>query len=225
MDYKIIIIKKNIKNIIFKIKKDGNLYISAPKFISKKYLNFLIEEKEEWITKKILEIQKKFPKNIDKFYKNGDNIMYIGNFYSLFFEESKNKNHIFYDHDLKKITIYTSKGLDREHIDSILEKWYRKMSLNLFESIIKKYELILNTKINKIKVRKMKNKWGICRVHRKEITFNLELIKKPLFCIEYVCLHELSHLFYPHHKKEFWDFLSKFMPDWKYRKDVLNKNE
>jgi predicted metal-dependent hydrolase len=41
-------------------------------------------------------------------------------------------------------------------------------------------------------------------------------------CIEYVVLHELIHFLYPNHGREFYDFLTLYMPDWKGRKKVLD---
>ena len=49
----------------------------------------------------------------------------------------------------------------------------------------------------------MQTRWGSCNVERKNINLNLELIKKPRYCIEYAILHELAHLKYPNHSKQF----------------------
>ena len=50
----------------------------------------------------------------------------------------------------------------------------------------------------------MKTRWGVCNTRNKRVTLNLELIKKPLFCLDYVIVHELSHLIHPNHSKDFW---------------------
>lgn len=223
MNYKVIITKKNIKNIIFRIKEDGNLYISAPKSISKTTINNLIKEKESWILERLNNLEVFFPKSVDKTLKNGDNIMYIGKklLLKLFHE---NKNCVFFDSEKNELHI-SYKIFSDDHIKKLLENWYRKEAIDIFSKITKYYANLINKELNSIKVRKMKNKWGICRYTRKEITFNVDLIKKPLPCIEYVCLHEVVHLIFPHHKKEFWNYLATIMPDWKIRKDRLNKNE
>ena len=69
----------------------------------------------------------------------------------------------------------------------------------------------------------MKSRWGSCIPSRNKVIFNLNLIKTPMCCIEYVVLHELSHLKYQNHSKNFYNFISIFMPDWKERKKILNK--
>ena len=68
----------------------------------------------------------------------------------------------------------------------------------------------------------MKTKWGICTPSKNEITFNLNLIKTPLECIEYVVLHELSHFKHPNHSRNFHNFVTRFMPNWKERKKILD---
>ncbi|MFQ6968423.1 MAG: M48 family metallopeptidase [Subdoligranulum sp.] len=56
------------------------------------------------------------------------------------------------------------------------------------------------------------------------ITLNKQLLEAPRNCIEYVVVHELCHLVHPNHSKQFYTFLTMFMPDWKERKAELEKN-
>ncbi len=67
----------------------------------------------------------------------------------------------------------------------------------------------------------MKTRWGSCNTQKGFINLNLELIKKTKICIEYVIFHELVHLIYPNHSKEFYKYLTLYMPDWEERKEKL----
>ncbi|OMH41079.1 hypothetical protein BLW93_01805 [Desulfurobacterium indicum] len=69
----------------------------------------------------------------------------------------------------------------------------------------------------------LKTRWGTCNPKAKRIWLNLELIKKPTECLEYVILHELAHFIERHHNKNFKAILDKYMPNWKITKDKLNK--
>ena len=60
-------------------------------------------------------------------------------------------------------------------------------------------------------------------IARHVITFNFYLIKARMPYIDYVALHELVHFLYPNHSKQFYAFLSNYMPDWKERKLVLDQ--
>ena len=69
----------------------------------------------------------------------------------------------------------------------------------------------------------MKSKWGVCNVTKGIITLNLELIKLDLKYLDYVIIHELSHLIHPNHSPKFWSLVSKYIPDYKkYRKEMKN---
>ncbi|WP_269801083.1 M48 metallopeptidase family protein [Helicobacter burdigaliensis] len=77
--------------------------------------------------------------------------------------------------------------------------------------------------MNNIQIRKMKTKWGSCNPNTKNINLHIELIKKPKICIKYVIFHELAHLIYPNHSKEFYCYLTCYMSDWQKRKELLEK--
>lgn len=145
-----------IKNIYIQI-KNGKIIIKAPKRVSKKEIEKIVEQKSEWI-------QKTLEKEIKK---------------------------------QKKKELYT-----KEEFKKIIEK-----NVN---------ELIKETglKPNKITIKQIKYAWGSCS-SKKNITLNLELIKYSQQAIRYVILHELCHLKYMNHSKDFWNLVEKYMPDYK----------
>lgn len=211
MKGEVVIQRKKMKNIILKITPEGKILVSAPKKVSKKIIDEFIEKNRKWIEEKLEKI-------VDKSFKNGENIEYLGKNYKICIEKfSKEKIGI----EDEKLLIKTKFFDDEEKIKNLIEKWYREKSLELYKKLVEKFSTLTELKVEKIKVRKMKNKWGVCRFLKKEITFNLELIKKPIEAIEYVVLHEIAHIKIPNHKKEFWDFLEKYMNDWKERKGKL----
>ena len=73
-----------------------------------------------------------------------------------------------------------------------------------------------------LRIRDMKSRWGTCHVKKGIVTLNKRLLAAPRGAVEYVVLHELCHLIYPDHSKQFYDFLAVMMPDWKERKQLLN---
>jgi hypothetical protein len=74
-----------------------------------------------------------------------------------------------------------------------------------------------------LKVRNMTSRWGSCQPQKGIITLNRQLLKFPRECIEYVVVHEFTHFIHPNHSKQFWDFVTMMMPDWKERKAELEK--
>lgn len=69
----------------------------------------------------------------------------------------------------------------------------------------------------------MKTKWGSCNTRAKRIWLNLELAKKPPECVEYILVHELVHLLERNHNERFRAHMDKLMPNWRERRDLLNK--
>ena len=85
--------------------------------------------------------------------------------------------------------------------------------------IFKKY----NISFPKLRIRNMETRWGSCLAKKGVITLNKQLLEAPRNCIEYVVMHEFCHFIHPNHSKHFYDFLTILMPDWKERKELLEK--
>lgn len=89
--------------------------------------------------------------------------------------------------------------------------------LNRISSYIDKYELLLNTKVEKYSIRKMKTLWGSCSYKEKIIRFNSMLYYMSDYFLEYIVLHEIAHIFVHNHSKNFYDLIKKYLPDYKKR--------
>ena len=95
---------------------------------------------------------------------------------------------------------------------------------NIIIDYVKKYSLAMQVYPNKIRIKKIKYAWGSC-TSKKNITFNSELIYYDKNVIEYVIVHELAHLKYMNHQKEFWKLVEKYIPNYKeMRKKLKYKN-
>ena len=105
----------------------------------------------------------------------------------------------------------------------LLDRWYLEQAKRVFQEIsiplieqMKKY----NVAPKSFAIKKMKTRWGSCS-SKGNINLNLHLIKLPEQCIKEVILHELCHLVYFNHSKEFYALMTAEMPDWKVWKKEL----
>lgn len=90
------------------------------------------------------------------------------------------------------------------------------------ELLVKKWEPVMQVKVSGITIRQMKTRWGSCNVKTHHININLALLKKPPECLEYVVVHEMTHILEPSHNQVFWSYMTQFYPDWKRVRKYLN---
>ncbi|EKV57923.1 M48 family metallopeptidase [Brachyspira hampsonii] len=223
----IIIEYKKIKNIYIRVKPDLNIYVTAPKRASKKYIYELIEKRREWIEERKEAIKKKNSFDISKKeLASGNEVYYLGKSYMLKVLKCNKENIILAGRmmymyvNIKDKEEYKNSDIRKKHI--LLDTWYKKEALKLFDSLIKKYSAMMNLEINTFTVKKLKSKWGSCDINKKHLTFNLELMKYPISAVEYIVLHELAHLLQANHSKKFYNIVSLYMPEWKKEKKILD---
>lgn len=92
----------------------------------------------------------------------------------------------------------------------------------LVEESIKKYSIKLGVTPQKVRIKRIKYAWGSCS-SKKNITINMNLAPKDEKVIEYVVLHEMCHLIYMNHSKDFWALVDKYMPKYKEYKNKLKQ--
>jgi len=78
-------------------------------------------------------------------------------------------------------------------------------------------------RIAELRIKKMKTRWGSCNPDARRIWLNLELVKKPVSCLEYILVHEMVHLVERHHSDRFRELMDALMPTWQMRRDELNQ--
>lgn len=222
----IIIKYKRIKNIYIRVKPDLNIHVTAPKRVAKKYIKEIIEKRKEWIEERIETMQKKNIHDISiKKLEDGNEIFYLGKSYMLKTIKSKRENIIIAG---RMMYMYVNikndfqNNGDKRKKELLLDIWYKKEATKLFDELIKKYSSLMNIKVETFAVKKLKSKWGSCDTAKKHIVLNLELIKYPIYAIEYIILHEMAHLIYPNHSKNFYNMVALYMPEWKKAKIILD---
>jgi predicted metal-dependent hydrolase len=220
MKNKIKIIRKNVKNITLRVKSTTKVILTVPASLDEEYIDNFIKKKEAWIKKQVKWFNENYnPVEEYKQYVSGESFEYLGKRYRLKVIENSEESVKLYRGYIY-LRIKGSSDLKRKK--NLVDKWYREKASIKFNEVIESYKHHINEEFNSIRIQKMKTHWGSCSSKR-NITLNLELIKKPKYCIEYVILHEMTHLIYMNHSKDFYDYMTVRMPDWKWRKDKLEE--
>ena len=212
--------RKKVKNINLRINENMEVYISAPLNLHTEYIENFIRSKEEWIKKVLKKVEKVKEAQKEFEYTTGEKHKLLGIEYILIVKNG-NSNKINVNKEKKEIILYTNKE-EVEEKRKIIEKWYFEYAKKIFPQVVEKWLKILNEKIEYLSIKPMKTRWGSCNYNKKYINLNVELIKRSVFEIEYVVLHELAHLKYPNHGKGFYNYVESYMPNYKMAEKMLN---
>ena len=217
--------RKKVKNINLRIKPNMEVYISVPMNLHHNYIENFIRSKEEWIKSVLKKIEDVKEKQKRFEYKTGEIHKFLGKEYILTvkignFNSVSLKNNT----KLNEIILTINENIF-ENVDEkkkIMEKWYFENAKKLFPKFMEKWLEILDEHVEKVAIKPMKTRWGSCNYVKKYVNLNTELIKRTPFEIEYVVLHELTHLKYPNHGKSFYNYIERYMPNYKIAEKMLN---
>lgn len=215
----VLVEKKNIKNMHLYVKPPlGKVSVSSPLRMSDKSIENFVRLNIAWIKTQ----QKKYenqPRMTERQYVSGETYYIFGKQYFMEFQPSKNK---YFKIDGEKIIL----GMKAESTILQRKKYvreeFRKILIEQLERVIPKWEETTGLYCDSFKTKYMTTRWGTCNSKAKRIWINLQMVEKPLDCLDYIVLHELVHLKVLNHGSEFIETMDKFMPDWKDRKNILN---
>ncbi len=214
--------RKRMKTCRLKVYPDCSVVIAVPHTVSTEWIERFLQQKADWMEDKLDQFRKTSGYAATSQIRDGQSIKMLGEDF-VFSVVKGNRIRIY--REGKRIYVVSPDINDQNKLLVQFEKWWRKEAQQVLQSQVDKlYPIIGKYGIQSpcVAIRKMKTLWGSCSVSRKVITFNQYLIKAKPACVEYVVLHELIHFLYPNHSKQFYDFMSIYMPDWKERKSVLD---
>lgn len=213
------IVKKNIKNLNLSVNPPyGDVRLSVPKKMNDEAVKCFALSKLDWIKKQRekFKVQEKF--NIE--YKSGELHCLFGKKYELKVVENNGRQ--FAELNGEHIILHVRKDSSFEKKEKIIQDFYREKLKSVVPEYIEKWENIIGVNIESWAVKIMKTRWGTCNTRNRKIWINLELAKKSKECLEYIIVHELTHLLERYHNKIFYNYMDEFLPHWKNIKMELN---
>ncbi|MBE6138969.1 MAG: M48 family metallopeptidase [Firmicutes bacterium] len=196
ISYDVVIEKKNNKNLYIRVKEDGKIYVTCNYLTTKNMILKVLNENTKALQKMVKRIEKQNEKS-NKFF-------YLGNSYDIIIRE-----------DTKKVLIADDEIYTKDI--NMLEKWKKEEIIRIFDE---RYVYVFNhfkenIKSPILKIRNMKTRWGVYNRKNHTITLNSKLIEYDISKIDYVIIHELSHIIHFDHSKNFWNLVSKYCKDYK----------
>jgi len=218
-----VIITKNkrAKHISIRINKDGKVKVTIPFRASFKSGEDFVISKNNWIFK-ILDKISKTENNRIKIID--ENTGYKTDHYKINIVRHKNVHRISLYRDTKmkdfkesnfNITIYFPADIDitkessQKSIIKVLEQFFRIEAKRTIPEKVAFYENKFNIKSSKITIRNTKTRWGSCS-SKNSLNFSLHIMRLPERLMDYLVLHELAHITFKNHQKEFWNLLNTY---------------
>jgi hypothetical protein len=200
-----------------RVEPDQSVEVRAPDTASDQDIEAKVRKRARWILKQQTYFAGFVRERVPREYVSGETHRYLGRQYRLKVIQIDAS-----EPERVKLVgpyfrIYTHHKGDAEHVRGQLDAWYRAHAKAKFaERLDAAYDVMRKYGVSKppMQVRRMRKRWGSCTPQGR-IILNLDLIRAPRLCVDYVILHELCHLKHPHHGKAFYRLLDRVMPDWR----------
>ncbi len=212
--------KKNIKNMHLQVKPpDGHVVISAPLSVDDKAIEAYARTQLGFIKKAIAQFQSQ-PRASKRQYVSGETMYIWGKQYFLIFKPDNQKNSFIIQN--QNVILSMSEKSTVKQRDVFVKEEYRKLLKEEIEKRLPKWEESTGLKCDSWQTKYMVTKWGACSTDKKKLWFNLQLAQKPVVCLDYIILHELTHLITRKHDAIFIANMDRYMPNWREIKKELN---
>ncbi|MCB9813714.1 MAG: M48 family metallopeptidase [Pseudomonadales bacterium] len=225
---------KNSKSLRLKIEQDGKIIVISPKFVPKFIIDHFVKKNQQWILDSLKKTSKSKKFDSEQFTfifgkKYQKKIIYSADQKSGVYVRG---DKIIFNPIAMPITmpITMPKKSSAKVVTDLNKKFKKKIDDFLKSSashyIVKRtHELAksMNLSFNKITLKNQKTRWGSCS-SQKNLNFNWRLAHFDTSIIDYVIIHELSHLVHMNHSKQFWDFVKQYDQEYLKHKGWLNRN-
>jgi hypothetical protein len=194
--------------------EDGAVRVLAPKRLAERRIQEIVDKKSNWISKRLKD-QAAAPKIQTKHFVDGEMFSYLGKHYT--FEQRQDAQSSVKLKSGRLISTLDSTVSEKEAIEahrSQVTNWYRDRAADVLGQKTAQHGDVLNLKPSSLKIKNYKARWGSCSI-KGEISYNWKIIMAPPRIIDYVVIHELSHLVHHDHSDKFWRQVGKSFPDYR----------
>ena len=216
---------KKTKHIRLIIDINGLRVVKPPK--SKMHeVEKVLQAKSNWIYKHFMDFQTMKVDKTKRNWESGERVLYRGQKYNIMiFPHKEQATHINFNG--KRFEIFVNETVcenDRKIlIENAFRKWYRKTANEAIKDRLDDYCKITGLTYNTMRIKEQKTRWGSCS-NKGNLNFNWKLIMSSQWVIDYVIVHEICHLRYLNHSKEYWAMVEMYMPNYKEAREWLKKN-
>lgn len=212
--------RRSNNSVAIHVEPDGRVLIEAPLHATASEIRSAASRRVAWIYRRLAETEERRRGVAPREYVSGETVFYLGRRFRLkvFTSDSVASSRI--RSGYLEVTV---RDRSPELVRAELEKWYRYRAKEVLPQRLYRMSDRLKwvATAPQVSIRPMSRQWGSCSPLGR-ISLNVALIRVPPECIDYVLLHELTHLREHNHGPEFYRILSRHLPDWKRVKTRLD---
>ncbi len=215
------IVRKAIKNLHLGVyPPNGRVRVAAPLTVNDEAVRLAVISRLGWIKRQRAKFEGQ-PRQSKREMVTGESHYFLGQRYRLRVVNHEGGARVAM-RNKSIIELHVRQQTTVEQRERLLQHWYRQQLKALIPPLLEKWQNKVGVQIADWGVRKMKTKWGSCNIGPRRVWFNLELAKKPVQCLEYIVVHELTHLLEQHHSDRFVALMEQDLPTWRVWRDMLN---
>lgn len=206
------------QTLAIEVHPDSRVLVRAPVDCPEALIAERVQKRAAWISRQLAEFERYRPRTPARQYINGESHLYLGRQYRLKLAEGDSASV-----KLTRGRLLVSLPGEREpeRVKALLHRWYLDRARAVFTEVLDASLLhFKGVEQPRLIVRAMQSRWGSLS-HAGTMTLNLNLVRAPRPCIEYVVTHELCHTRHRDHDARFFKLLGQVMPDWEQRKQRL----
>jgi len=207
---------KTCKNTYITVERDVGVIVKTNNDISIEELKNLVKSKAKWILRKLEDLEQSI--DYGKII-TGSRLFYMGKSYYIELLKEDRKNYKL-DFIHSKFIIKTPFITEQSKLNEIIEDFYKQKAQERITKLVNKYSDVMKLFPEHIGFKKSKTKWASCSATNK-ISFNPEVMKLASTLVQYVVIHELAHIQYKNHSKDFWALVKKYMNDYLKKEETL----
>lgn len=213
--------KSGQKNLYIRVNPpEGTVTVSAPVEASEDAIHHFVLRKIPEITK-VRDRMLAQPRQSKREYVSGEACYLWGKPYML--QVIYNGSYYHIDKTPNKIIMTVPEGTSEDNRAKALTEWYRAELKRILPDLLERCEERVGVEVSSCNIKNMKTRWGSCNIPEKRILLNLQLVKKPVECLEYVIIHELVHLLEKNHTNRFRALVEKNCPNWREIRRLLTE--
>ncbi len=217
------VVRRDRRTLEIAVEPDATVVVAAPADATAEAIDAKVRKRAAWIRRQQRYFMQFLPRTPERRYLAGETHLYLGRQHRLKIQQGEQEG-------VKVargfITVTTRRPEDREHVEALVEGWYRERAhLKFAERLEINLRRFADPDAYRPKgliLRKIKQRWGSMSAAGR-LLLNLRLIEAPTNAIDYVITHELCHLAEPNHGPGFFALLTQMMPDWPKRKERLER--